>query len=48
MRRNDIKIPTEQGVKQYKYLYQKMLDRNVIEKAYRKLRKGKTKRKEVQ
>ncbi|MBE6003723.1 MAG: RNA-directed DNA polymerase [Lachnospiraceae bacterium] len=48
MRRNDIKIITEQGVKQYKYLYQRMLDKSVIEKAYRKLRKGKTKRKEIQ
>jgi len=35
------------GMKQYKYLYQKMLDENVIRRAYRKLRKGKTKRKEI-
>lgn len=48
MRRNDIKTNTEEGVKQYKYLYQRMLDKDVIQKAYKKLRKGKTKRKEVQ
>lgn len=36
------------GVKQYKYLYQRMLDEGVIRKAYKKLRKGKTKRKEIQ
>jgi retron-type reverse transcriptase len=33
--------------KEYKYLYQKMLDENIIRKAYKKLRKGKTKRKEI-
>lgn len=38
---------TERGVKQYKYLYQKMLDDNIIRKAYKRLRKGKTKRKEI-
>lgn len=36
------------GHKEYKYLYQKMLEDDVIRKAYRKLRKGKTKRKEIQ
>lgn len=35
-------------MKEYKYLYQKMLDKNIIRKAYKKLRKGKTKRKEIQ
>ena len=35
-------------IKHYKYLYQKMLDRNIIRLAYKKLRKGKTKRKEIQ
>ena len=35
-------------MKEYKYLYQKMLDETVIRKAYTKLRKGKTKRKEIQ
>lgn len=35
-------------MKEYKYLYQKMLDENIIRKAYKKLRKGKTKRKEIQ
>jgi hypothetical protein len=34
-------------MKEYKYLYKKMLDEEVIRKAYRKLRKGKTKRKEI-
>ncbi len=34
-------------MKEYKYLYQKMLDENIIRKAYKKLRKGKTKRKEI-
>ena len=34
-------------MKEYKYLYQKMLDENIIHKAYKKLRKGKTKRKEI-
>ena len=31
----------EHGHKEYKYLYQKMLDENIIRKAYKKLRKGK-------
>ena len=35
------------GVKQYKYLYQKMLDKEYIRKAYKRLRKGKTKRSEI-
>ena len=35
------------GAKQYKYLYQRMLDRDVIRLAYKKLRKGKTKRREI-
>lgn len=34
-------------MKEYKYLYQRMLDEQVIRKAYKKLRKGKTKRKEI-
>lgn len=38
----------EPGHKEYKYLYRKMLDESIIRKAYRKLRKGKTKRKEIQ
>lgn len=36
------------GHKEYKYLYQKMLKEEIIRKAYKKLRKGKTKRKEIQ
>lgn len=35
-------------MKEYKYLYQKMLEEETIRKAYKKLRKGKTKRKEIQ
>ena len=31
--------------KEYKYLYQQMLKDEIIRKAYKKLRKGKTKRK---
>ena len=38
----------EPGHKEYKYLYQKMLSEDLIRKAYRKLRKGKTRRKEIQ
>lgn len=38
----------ELGHKEYKYLYQKMLKEEIIRKAYKKLRKGKTKRKEIQ
>ena len=34
-------------MKEYKYLYQKMLDEELIRKAYKKLRKGKTKRMEI-
>ncbi len=34
-------------MKEYKYLYQKMLNEETIRKAYKKLRKGKTKRKEI-
>ena len=34
-------------MKEYKYLYQKMLEDEVIRKAYKKLRKRKTKRKEI-
>lgn len=37
-----------QGHKEYKYLYREMLKEDVIRKAYKKLRKGKTKRKEIQ
>lgn len=33
--------------KEYKYLYQRMLDEEVIREAYKKLRKGKTKRTEI-
>lgn len=50
MRRKELRqgaVP-ERGVKQYKYLYRRMLDENIIRKAYKKLRKGKTKRKEIQ
>ena len=50
MRRKELwqKIATRDcGVKQYKYLYRRMLDDEVIRKAYKKLRKGKTKRVEV-
>ncbi len=35
-------------MKQYKYLYRKMLDEKNVRKAYTLLRKGKTKRKEIQ
>lgn len=35
-------------MKEYKYLYQQMLSEDLIRKAYKKLRKGKTKRKEIQ
>ena len=51
MRRKELwqKIATRDcGVKQYKYLYRRMLDDEVIRKAYKKLRKGKTRRKEIQ
>jgi len=41
-------ITASGGGKQYKYLYQKMLDENNVRLAYKKLRKGKTKRKEIQ
>lgn len=34
-------------MKKYKYLYQRMLDENIIRKAYKKLRKGKAKRKGI-
>ena len=34
--------------KQFKYLYRQMLDEEIIRKAYKKLRKGKTKREEIQ
>lgn len=36
------------GFKEYKYLYQKMLSEDVIRRAFRKLRKGKSKRPEIQ
>ena len=36
-----------QGHKEYKYLYQQMLKEENIRKAYKNLRKGKTKRKEI-
>ncbi|MCX4325579.1 MAG: hypothetical protein OSJ59_21910, partial [Lachnospiraceae bacterium] len=53
MRRKELwrkveKAAPERGVKQYKYLYRRMLDENIIRKAYKKLRKGKTKRIEIQ
>lgn len=38
---------TYKQVRQYKYLYRQMLDENVIRKAYKKMRKGKTKRREI-
>ena len=34
-------------MKQYKYLYRKMLDEDLIRKAFYKMRKGKTKRREL-
>ena len=37
----------EPGHKEYKYLYQQMLLDSVIDRAYKKLRKGKTKREEI-
>lgn len=37
----------QKGVKQYKYLYQRMLEPDIIRKAYKRLRKGKTKRQEI-
>lgn len=37
----------QKGCKQYKYLYRQMLQKSVIRKAYKKLRKGKTRRKEI-
>ena len=52
MRKTHIEIhlrnEPEHGHKEYKYLYQQMLKDDVIRKAYKKLRKGKTKRKEIQ
>lgn len=53
MRKQELWLVIEQaapkeGAKQYKYLYRRMLDENVIRKAYKKLRKGKTKRREIQ
>lgn len=36
------------GHKEYKYLYQRMLQSKTIRAAYKKLRKKKTKRKEIQ
>lgn len=42
----DTATPETNG-KQYKYLYRRMLDEDVIRKAYKKLRKGKTKRAEI-
>lgn len=41
-------MTNETGHKEYKYLYQKMLQDEIIRKAYKKLRKGKTKRNEIQ
>lgn len=38
----------EPGHKEYKYLYQQMLSEDLIRRAYKKLRKGKTRRKEIQ
>lgn len=51
MRRKELWQPVEnatQGAKQYKYLYRLMLLEENIRKAYKRLRKGKTKRKEIQ
>ena len=45
---NDAAPAQAQGVKQYKYLYRLMLLEENIRKAYKRLRKGKTKRKEIQ
>ena len=51
MRRKELwqKFPAGQdtGHKQYEYLYRQMLDEDIVRKAYKKLRKGKTKRKEI-
>ena len=44
----DAAAPPEKGAKQYKYLYPRMLEEETIRKAYKNLRKGKTKRKEIQ
>lgn len=41
---NDERVPNAQ----YKYLYRKMLGEETIRKAWKELRKGKTKRKSVQ
>lgn len=38
----------EPGHKEYKYLYRQMLSEDLIRRAYKKLRKGKTKRPEIQ
>lgn len=50
MRRKNVQLllRNEPGHKEYKYLYQQMLKEEIIRKAYKKLRKGKTKRKEIQ
>lgn len=52
MRRKDLwqKIAADVDCagRQYKYLYRRMLKGDVIRKAYRKLRKGKTRRREIQ
>lgn len=48
MKKRIILNSNPKGHKEYKYLYQKMLDKEVIRKAYKKLRKGKTSRKEIQ
>ena len=51
MKYRKVKLLLEQkqeGHKEYKYLYHKMLDKDIIFRAYKKLRKGKTKRKEIE
>ena len=37
----------EPGHKEYKYLYKEMLKPEIIRQAYKNLRKGKTKRREI-
>lgn len=47
MRHKELFNTVKRGFKQFKYLYRKMLEYIVIKKAYKNLRKGKTKRKEI-
>lgn len=45
--RSNIAPIGDRRLKQYKYLYQRCLDPEIILQAYKKMRKGKTKRKEI-